>query len=318
MELRSPLFLVLLLPVGLAAVAALLRRRPAVVFSSLGLHLGGRRGARARLAPLPPVFLLAAAALVVFALAGPRRGVEVVRRETEGIDIALCLDVSGSMQERDLDAERSRSRLDVAKEVVADFIRRRTEDNLALVIFAKRAYRITPLTPDKRLLAHYLAQVEVGIVDPDATAIGDALARAVDVLRASRAKSRVVILLTDGSNNAGQMPPLTAAEAARSLGVRVYTVGAGSDDPGLFRRYPIDEDLLRGIAARTGGRFFRAGDREGLFAAYREIDRLEKTRLEKVVYRRYREHFPALVAAALVCFLAFSLLEELLLRGVPA
>lgn len=317
MEFRSQYMVLFFVPLVLAGALALLRRRPALLFSSLGKRRRARRaGTRTRLTRLPALLLVASGTLLVIALAGPRRGIEIVHKETEGVDIALCLDVSGSMQERDL--ARNRTRLDVVKEVVADFAEKRTEDNLALVIFAKRAYRVVPLTPDKQLLRTYLADVDVGVVDPDATAIGNALARSVDVLRSGRARSKVVILLTDGSNNTGSVPPLTAAEVALSKQVKVYTVGAGSTELRFARRYPVDEGLLTDIASKTGGRYFRAEDEDGLYAAYREIDRLEKTTIEKVLYRRYREHFPALLAAALASFLLSLLFEETVLKRAPA
>lgn len=317
MEWASLYMLLFLIPAAVAAVFGFIRKRPAIRFSTLAIHRNLReRGNRARLWWLPDSLLSAAVALSVLALAGPRKGIEVVHRETEGVDIALCLDVSGSMEERDLDGNRTR--LSVVKEVVTDFAEKRTEDNLALVVFAKRAYRVVPLTPDKELLNRYLQEVDIGIVNPEATAIGDALARAVDVLRSGKARSKVVILLTDGSNNAGDTPPLTAAEAARSLGVKVYTVGAGSPAPHIRRRYPMDEELLTDIAQKTRGQYFRAADRQGLIRAYREIDRLEKTRLEKVVFRRYREFFPALLGAATACLVLAVVLAETWMGRLPA
>lgn len=317
MDLETPLLLLLLAPVSLAGAYALLRARPAARFASLRLHLEAPvRGLRVRLRWLPAALLAAAGALMALALAGPRRGIELVHSETEGVDMALCLDVSGSMAERDMD--RRRSRLEVAKEVVADFADKRAGDNLALVIFGARAYRAVPLTPDRQLLRQYLEQVEIGLVDPNRTAIGDALGRAVDVLRPGRARSKLVILLTDGSNNAGALPPLSAAEAAKALDIRVYTVGAGSTSPDILTRHPVDIELLQKISEATGGRFFRAEDRDGLVSAYREIDRLEKTVLETVVYRRYRQFFPHLLAAALACLLVSVALSETLLAEVPA
>jgi Ca-activated chloride channel family protein len=250
----------------------------------------------------------AAGVLLVAALARPQTGAARVEITSEGIDIVLALDISGSMKAEDF---KPNNRLFVAKEVARRFVEGRTGDRIGLVVFAGGAYTQCPLTMDYGILTSLIEAVDFGNV-PDGTAIGMALATSVNRLREAQGKSRVVILLTDGQNNAGEIDPVTAAEAARALGVKVYTIGAGTDgpaqipvdDPVFGRRYvtidaSVDEESLRTIAEITGGRFFRATSPEALAAIYRNIDRMEKTEAETVEYIQYDEKGPllALIAA---------------------
>jgi len=319
MELREPLMLLLLLPAAAAGYYTFRRRRAAVKFSGLGAL--GRlryRGLRAHLEKPVAGLLLLSCWLLAVALAGPRKGIEHYRSVTEGVDIVLCVDVSGSMSVNDMAPDRSR--LELVKDVVADFIDKRRDDNMGLVVFANRAYRLVPLTGDRELLKEFLKEVSIGMVDESRTAVGDGLARALDVVKSGRAKSKAVVLLSDGANNAGVLQPETAAEAARALGVRCYAVGAGTDRTEfrqgrrVFRVDPVDEEMLTAIADKTGGRYFRAEDAQGLAAAYREIDRLEKTEMKGYSYRRYREYHPYFAAAALACVLLYAALSELWVR----
>ncbi len=246
-----------------------------------------------------PAMRVAALALLVFAAARPQAGSRRVEVSAEGIDIMIALDVSGSMRAEDF---RPKNRLHVAKEVVRSFIAGRTSDRIGLVVFAGRAFLQCPLTLDYGILSDLLSSVEIGMME-DGTAIGSALASAVNRLRSSSAKSRVVILVTDGVSNAGNIDPLTAARLAAAMKIKVYTVGVGRpggrapfpvDDPVFGRRTvqmdaEIDEKTLREIAATTGGAYFPATDPAALEAIFEKIGELEKTKIESVEFVDYEE-----------------------------
>lgn len=282
-------------------------------FSSVAplLRAGPRRGPRLRRAVQG--LRLVTVALVLIAMAGPRTGREMTQISSQGIDIVLVLDASGSMQALDLDADRPiqrrRHRLAVAKDVVREFVAGREHDRLGLVVFGAEAYTQCPLTLDRGILSALLDRIEIGVAG-DRTAIGAALGTAVKRLQSSAATSKVVILLTDGRNNAGAIDPQAAAEAARALGVRVYTIGAGTRGrapflvdsvfgPRVVRQHvEIDEEQLQQVAAITGGKYFRAEDEHALERIYEEIDRLERSPIEERSYVEYEERFPWLVAPA--------------------
>lgn len=247
-------------------------------------------------------------ACLIFALARPQSGSRGEDITTEGIDIILALDISSSMLAEDF---KPHNRLETAKLVAGDFIKSRISDRIGMVVFARESYTQCPLTLDYGVLLTFMRDIQVGKIE-DGTAIGLAIANAVNRLRDSVAKSKVVILLTDGRNNAGELHPLTAARAARAMNVRVYTVGAGSrgsalypvQDPVLGKRYvrlpvEIDEDLLRSVADITQGRYFRAVDKASLEEVFAEIGRLEKSRIQVREYTRYRELFTAWLLAGL-------------------
>ncbi|MEO6461539.1 MAG: VWA domain-containing protein [Candidatus Eisenbacteria bacterium] len=255
--------------------------------------------------------------LLTLALARPQKGFRENELSGRGVDIVIALDVSSSMRAEDFQPD---NRLAVAKTVAQSFVASRPRDRLGLVIFAGTAVTQCPLTLDHAVLGDLLGRVNFGMVE-DGTAIGSGLATALNRLRNSTAKSKVVILLTDGDNNRGAIDPATAAELARALGVRVYTIGVGTsgiaptpiDDPVFGLRYElvpvrIDEGTLKVIAARTGGRYFRAKDPAGLVEVYRQIDRLEKTDVTSASYSEWRDHGPALLLVASLCLaLAFAL-----------
>ncbi|HSF16035.1 MAG TPA: VWA domain-containing protein [Vicinamibacteria bacterium] len=272
-----------------------------------------------RLHWLPFALRLCALALLVVALARPQRGVAGEEIRAEGVDIMLVIDVSSSMLAEDF---QPNNRLLVAKEVVSDFISRRDNDRLGMIVFARHALTKTPLTLDHDILLTHLEGVEIGSI-PDGTAIGNAIASGVNRLKASDAKSRLMILLTDGENTAGEVDPITAARLAKTFGIKVYTVGVGRGGlvPFPFRdplygtvyrnvEIPIDEQTLEQIAELTEGRFFRARDAESLRSVYEEIDTLERTEIEQVQYVRYTELAPRFMVAAL----GFLMLEALLAR----
>ncbi len=264
--------------------------------------------------------------LLILALARPQSGRTEEEITAEGIDIVIALDISGSMLAVDF---KPKNRIEAAKEVAARFIDGRTSDRIGLVVFAAESYTQCPLTLDYGILKHFLKEVKVGIIK-DGTAIGLGIANAVNRLRYSTAKSKVVILLTDGRNNAGEIDPLTAAQIAKALGVRIYTIGVGSrgnalypvDDPFFGRRYvsmpvEIDEDLLRKIAEMTGGRYFRATDTAALQRIFQEIGELEKTKIQVKHYVRYKELFVNFLFPAFAILLLEIVLANTRFRKIP-
>jgi len=303
-----------------------------VTFSSLAALPDGATW-RTRLAWLPDALIALAVLCLAVALAGPRKGDPGSQVRGEGIAIVMVVDTSGSMQALDLsERDRELTRLDAVKRVFADFVRARRDDAIGLVSFAGYADTRSPLTLDRGALIDAVDALEI-VTDPeeDGTAVGDGLAVAVERLRQAKQRSKVAILLTDGVSNAGVMLPLAAAEQAREAGVKVYTIGAGTNGVAPIRvadpftgaprlvstRVEIDEETLRGIATRAGGRYFRATDGAALREIYGEIDRLEKSEITGVVYRDYIPYYGWFVAAALIA-LALSLgLRASLLRRLP-
>lgn len=301
------------------------RRGGSLVYSDLAAvrRADIRRGGRWRQI-LPVLRLLAVAALVV-AFARPRAGVTSENVLTEGIDIVLVLDISSSMLAEDLEPNR----IDAARQVAADFVSGRLNDRIGLVVFAGQAFTQVPLTLDYGVVRDLMDELEVGMVE-DGTAVGMGLATAIKRLNESVAESKVVVLLTDGRNNRGEIDPLTAAQMAQALGVRVYTIGAGSrgtarvpvDDPLLGRRYAtvrvdVDEETLAEVASITGGRYFRATDTESLVGIYQEIDELETTEIEVQNFTRYTELFHVPLAAGLLLLLMEAGLANTILRKLP-
>jgi len=274
---------------------------------------------------LPGMLRALALVAVIFALARPQTGITSESILTEGIDILLVMDVSSSMLAEDLEPNR----LEAAKAVAADFVAGRRSDRIGLVAFAGAAFTQAPLTLDYGVVQSLLGELEVGIIE-DGTAVGMGLATAVKRLQASEAESQVVILLTDGRSNRGEIGPATAAQMAEALGVRVYTIGVGTqgtarvpvDDPVYGRRYAtmrvdIDETTLREMADRTGGRYFRATDNESLAAIYEEIEELETTEVEVQNYTQYAERFGLVLAFAMLLLILEVGLSQTLLRKLP-
>ncbi len=300
----------MLLLVPLLGLLAILRRKARLdLWPSLGFSAVGWLPQRARDRTRPALYALFAIAmlLVTVALARPQKGFRENELSGRGVDIVLALDVSTSMRAEDL---QPGNRLVVAKQVAQSFVAQRPHDRLGLVIFAGTAVTQCPLTLNHGVLTDLIGRVDFGMVE-DGTAIGMGLSAALNRLRTSRAKSKVVILLTDGENNRGAIDPLTAAELARALGVRVYTIGAGTsgiapfpvDDPIFGRRYERvqvrnDEPTLRAIADRTGGRYFRAKDSQALVNIYRQIDQMEKSELTSAAYSEWRDRGPELLFLA--------------------
>ena len=275
---------------------------------------------------LPFALRAAAFGLLVVALARPQQIEQNVRTSSEGIDIMLAIDVSASMLARDFEPDR----ITAAKEVAGSFISDRYGDRIGLVAFAAEAFTQSPLTTDQSTLQTLLAQIRSGLIDDSGTAIGNGLATAINRLRESDAKSKVVILLTDGVNNRGEITPITAAEIAKAQNIRVYTIGVGTEGMAPYpavdmfgnitfvkQKVEIDEKTLTAMAEMTGGRYFRATDNAKLKAIYDEINQLEKSKVEVTEHLSYHEQFLAWVLAALGLLLTEFLLANLVLKRIP-
>ena len=317
--------LVLLIPLLYFELAGK-RKRRSVAFSSLDLLVEARLGA----GPVKKYGKTALRALVlvliVIAASRPQTGRSESSIRTQGIDIMLVLDTSGSMQAQDF---QPKNRLHVAKEVVKEFISKRKHDRIGLVVFSAQALSQCPLTLDYDVLCSLVDRVDFGMLE-DGTAVGVALATACNRLKDSKAKSRVVVLLTDGQNNTGIISPATAANIAMSLGIKVYTVGVGTrglapfpvDDPMFGRRLvqmqvDLDEETLQQIAKATDGEYFRATDAEELTTIYDKIDELEKTTIETKTFANYTDKYPLFVFPALLLLVLELGLGESVLRETP-
>lgn len=329
-DFRNPWFLVLLALIPFLIYRYFRRQHGAVIFSSVDnlkkIHSSWAIWGRYGMLLLRCITV----ATLVIAMARPQMGREETKITTEGIDIILTVDVSGSMKAEDFKIDgQHRNRLYVVKEVVRDFIEGRKNDRIGIVTFARKPYTLCPLTLDYGWLTQQLERAKIGIVR-GGTAIGSAIATSVNRLRDSTAKSKTVILLTDGRNNAGRIDPITAAEAAKALKVKVYTIGAGTK--GLApvpvrdflgnrvyqqQRMDIDEDTLKEIAAITGGMYFRATDTDSLRSIYKEIDQMEKVEIETTEYLEYKELYPYLIIFAIICFMIEVVLSNTRFRRLP-
>lgn len=282
---------------------------------------------RRRLRQFFSVIRLGIIALIILGLARPQSGSQQEEIITEGIDIMLVLDVSSSMLAEDF---KPKNRLEAVKSVAEEFIQGRKNDPIGMVVFAGEAFTQSPLTLDYGVLTQILDHLEVAPREWDGTAIGNGLATAVARIKDSKAKSKVIILLTDGVNNAGEIDPVTAAQVAHTFDIRVYTIGAGTRGSALYpiehpifgKRYrrmqvEIDEDLLKRIADITGGKYFRATDSEKLRQIYREIGELEKTKIEVKEFTKYTELFVDYAGLALALLLLEVILSNTYLRKLP-
>ena len=272
---------------------------------------------------LPFVLRIAALCLIIVALARPRSRTEVEKIDTEGIDIVMAMDVSTSMLARDFSPDR----LEASKDIAIQFISQRPSDRMGIVVFAGESYTQCPLTTDRATLINLMKDIQTGLID-DGTAIGNGLATAVARMKDSDAKSRVVILLTDGVNNSGEITPSMAAEIAKECGIRVYTIGVGANGEAPYpvmtpwgmqmqnMKVEIDEALLKDIASQTGGRYFRATDNAKLAEIYSEINQMEKVRTSIDSFPVYKELFPRYALWALVCLL-LEMISVALIRRLP-
>jgi len=324
----DPGLLALLVVVPVVYLLAMRRRGDrtgALRYSAVDAAIAAGRGRRRWVLRIPGALRALGIVLVIVALARPQTGLTSQSVLTEGIDIVVVLDISTSMLAEDLEPNR----LGAAKVVAADFVSGRTNDRIGLVAFAGQAFTQVPLTLDYGVVKTLLAELETGMIE-DGTAVGMGLATAVKRLQASTAESKVVILLTDGRSNRGEIGPVTAARMASALGVRVYTIGAGSrgtarvpvDDPLRGRVYAsmrvdIDEQTLQEVAELTGGRYFRATDTESLARIWEEIDELERTEIEIENFTEYEERFPLPLALGLLCIFSELGLSRTLIRRLP-
>jgi len=332
MTFAHPYFLLLLL---LLPILAWLKGRrgepPAFVYSSVQLVRGILNLSRARAGGFLAALRWLALALFIVALAQPR----LTRSETKviasGVDIAVALDMSGSMISEDFEVHGQRvNRFNMARAVLKKFIEQRPNDRIGLVVFASQAFIATPLTLDHDFLEQNLDRLEIGTIDESSTAIGSALGTAINRLRELKSKSKIVILMTDGENNAGKVAPLTVAEAAQALGIKVYTIGVGmrgqAPMPVFWNKrrvgtrmepVDIDEDTLQQIAKMTGGKHYRADNTERFQAIYAEIDKLEKSEAEVKKYAQHRELFAWAISPGLGLLLLEILLRHTILRRLP-
>ncbi len=330
MQFASPHYLwllTLLAPMTAYYVWRTMQGGAAIRISTVAGVLHAPKTVRHYLRHLPFALRAAAFALLVVALARPQDIEQNVRTNTEGIDIVLAIDVSASMLARDFRPDR----ITAAKEVAGSFVADRYGDRIGLVVFAAEAFTQSPLTTDQSTLQTLLARIRSGLIE-DGTAIGNGLATAINRLRESEAKSKVIILLTDGVNNRGQIAPMTAAEIARAQGIRVYTIGVGTEGTApypavdiygqptgdvVMAKVEIDEKTLGAMADLTGGKYFRATDNAKLKAIYDEINQLEKSKVEVTERISYHERFLVWALAALGALLLEFLLSNLVLKRIP-
>ncbi|WP_394351919.1 vWA domain-containing protein [Perlabentimonas gracilis] len=298
--------------------------RASLQMSSLMPFGGVPASLRVYLRHLPFVLRMVALVMVVLVLARPQSFNVTQNIETEGIDIMISLDISSSMLAQDFKPDR----LEAAKDIAIQFVSGRQNDRIGVVIFAGESFTLCPLTSDLRTVANQINSIELGLIE-DGTAIGVGLANAVARLKESDAMSKVVILLTDGVNNMGEIAPLTAADIASTFGVRVYTVGVGTHGTAPYpvqtpfgtrmqdMKVEIDEDVLKQIADITGGQYFRATDGKGLARVYEQIDELEKTKIEVIETTRKSEEFLRFALLALLMLTLDIVLRTTVLRSVP-
>ncbi|MDZ4701949.1 MAG: VWA domain-containing protein [Rhodothermales bacterium] len=328
MEFAQPywLFMLVLVPlVGAWEYWRARRNTSGLRFSNIAGAKAAPRSAWSYLRSFPILLRLGALTLAILALARPQDRDTIVERFAEGVDIIMVLDTSTSMRAQDFEPNR----FEAAREVAGEFIRGRVSDRVGLVVFAAKAFTQAPLTLDYSFLQQMLAEVEVGVIE-DGTAIGTALAMAVNRLKETDAKSKVVILLTDGQNNRGEIDPVTAADVAEAVGVRVYTIGVGAHGEAPFiidhpfagrqrRMVPveIDEEMLSSVAENTGGKYFRATNKEALSTIYDEIGELEKTKVEERIYTDHTERYASFLWPAFALLLLEILLSTTRLRRFP-
>lgn len=326
MSFASPgyLFLLLLLaPIIFWYLWELRKSDASLQISSTDVLQRQPRTARIYLLHVPFILRCAAVILLTVCLARPQLSNRWSKQSTEGIDIMMAIDISGTMQAEDLNPNR----LEAAKQVATEFVNNRPNDNIGLVVFAGESFTQCPLTTDHAVLINLFQSVKFGMID-DGTAIGLGLANAVNRMKDSPTKSKVIILLTDGSNNCGDIDPLTAAEIAHTFGIRVYAIGVGSrGEARIPYQTPIgvqyttisgqfDERTLQQIADKTDGKYFRATNNASLKAIYEEIDQMEKTKIRVSEFSKKSENFAMFLWAALACLLTEVVLRFFVLRSI--
>ena len=299
-------------------------RRPHLRVSDIRYWKAGGKSVLSYLRHAPMLLRTVALSMIIIAIARPRSSSKMDKIDTEGIDIVLAMDVSTSMLARDFTPDR----ISAAKDIAIEFISQRPSDRIGVVVFAGESYTQCPLTTDRATLINLMKEIQTGLIE-DGTAIGNGLATAVARMQGSDAKSRVVILLTDGVNNRGEITPQTAADIAKTYGIRVYTIGVGANGTAPYPvitpwgvqmqdvEVEIDEDLLKGIAETTGGRYFRATDNTKLSEIYSEINKMEKTPTTIDSFPVYKELFMDFALVALICLLLEVVFNAFILKRLP-
>lgn len=299
-------------------------RRPHLRVSDIRYWKAGGKSVLSYLRHAPMLMRTVALSMIIIAIARPRSSSKMDKIDTEGIDIVLAMDVSTSMLARDFTPDR----ISAAKDIAIEFISQRPSDRIGIVVFAGESYTQCPLTTDRATLINLMKEIQTGLIE-DGTAIGNGLATAVARMQGSDAKSRVVILLTDGVNNRGEITPQTAADIAKTYGIRVYTIGVGANGTAPYPvitpwgvqmqdvEVEIDEDLLKGIAETTGGRYFRATDNTKLSEIYSEINKMEKARTTIDSFPVYKELFMDFALVALICLLLEVVFNAFILKRLP-
>ena len=322
----QPLFFILfaIIPILIYWKVVKGKRQTAAIGISTTKGLSKTRSWKNTFQNVPFILRLLAISCIIIALARPQLKFDEQQSEGEGVDIILCIDVSGSMTAQDF----TPNRMEAAKKVAENFVNNRPNDRIGIVIFSGESFTQSPLTTDHSVLINQIEQIRNGLLE-DGTAIGSGLATSVDRLRSSKAKSKVIILLTDGVNNGGLIDPATALEIAKTFKVKVYTIGVGTDGyaptpvstpMGIVmqnEKVAIDEKLLRNIADQTGGKYFRATDNISLQSIYAEIDRLEKSKVEITTYHRFTEKFYLFIFVAMMLLLVEIILRFTIFKKFP-
>lgn len=309
------------------------KKLPSLLFSSLQVLKSLPPSLKTRFILVPTLLKIVAIGLAILALARPQEANTKVKKNVEGIDIVICLDISDSMLIEDM---RPLNRLEAAKETIRQFIEKRSSDRIGLVIFAGESFTLVPLTLDYQLILERVKEITTAASAniKDGTAIGVALANAAGRLKESTAKSRVMIFMTDGENNSGTIDPETALDIAKGYGLKIYSIGIGKDGPTKIPIYQrdvfgnkvktyqpfdsnVNDDLLGRMASETGGKYFRASKEDSLEGVFKEIDSLEKTKVDVNKYTRYTELFPPYLRAALICYMLALLLGKTFFRRNP-
>lgn len=328
-QFEDPWLLLFMLMVPYLAFKGKAKQQTTISYSSIGILQTLRSAQVDFLSALPLILRLLAVTLLVMALARPQEGHKSTEILSVGVDIMLALDTSGSMQALDFIKDEKRdTRLAMVKDVVSQFIENRPNDRMGMVVFGSEAYTQCPLTLDQGILQSFLSKLEIGMAG-DSTAIGSAIGIAVKRLKDLKSDSKLIILLTDGRNNAGNLPPLQAAQTAKAFGIKIHTIAVGTHGKAPFlvnsifgQRYvyqqvDIDEDTLKEIAKLTGGQYFRATDLESLKAIYEQIDQMEKSEVKVIDHSEYTELFHYFLIPGMFLLLLETVLSNTVLRRIP-
>lgn len=328
MEFANPewFWALLLIPIlmGVYLFRHFTNRKPTFAFSSLEYTDKLSGNWKSHLHWLTSLLQWVGLACLIIALARPQQKLTTIERNADGIDIVMIIDLSSSMMAEDLQPNRFEAARNVAKE----FINKRVSDRIGLVTFAMKSFTVVPPTLDYKLVTQLLDDLEMGVIE-DGTAIGMGIATGVNRLKESEAKSKVIILLTDGQNNAGEIDPVTAADLALTYDIKIYTIGAGTrgtapypvQDPIFGRRYQnievnIDEEMLTSVAQLTGGKYYRATDTEELTRVYNEIDALETSKVEELIYTDFKDEYPLYLGLSLLLISIGFITDRFVLRSV--